>query len=45
MCACDGHINDVSLLSLENQELQNDLIEAVSMARELSGFLFLVISF
>ena len=42
MCAPDGHIYYVSFLFLENQDLQNHSIEAVSMARELS--LLLVIS-
>ena len=44
MCARDGHIYYVSLLFLESQDLQNYLIEAVSMATELSGS-FLVVHF
>ena len=37
MCAHDGHIYYVSPLFLESEDLQNYLIEAVSMANELSG--------
>ena len=44
MCARDGHIYYVSLLFLQSQDLQKHLIEAVSMATELSGS-FLVIHF
>ena len=43
MCAPDGHIYYVSPLFLESQDLQNHLIEAVSMETELSGSLVLVI--
>ena len=45
MCGRDGHIYYVSLLSLESQDLQNDLIEAFSIARKLSGFLLLIYFF
>ena len=44
MSARDGRIYYVSLLFFESQDLQNYLIEAVSMATELSGS-FLVIYF
>ena len=37
MCARDGHIYYVALLFLESQDLQKHSIEAVSLARELSG--------
>ena len=45
MCARDGYIYYVSLLFLESQGLQNHLIEAFSMARELSGLLLLIYFF
>ena len=37
MCAHDGHIYYVYLLSLESRDLQNHLIDAVFMATELLG--------
>ena len=45
MFARNRHIYYVSLLLLESQDLQNHLIEAFSMARDLSGFLLLIYFF